>query len=123
MAEKNILIVEDEYINALDLKTQLMLKGYSGFEIVVTGEEAVQRAHFVRFDIIFMDIQLMGEINGIDAAKQIKEKQDVAIVFLSGDFDVLLTNRMKKIKPAGMLRKPFYEHELDGILEKVFPLN
>ncbi len=100
-----------------------MLKGYSGFEIVVTGEEAVQRAHFVRFDIIFMDIQLMGEINGIDAAKQIKEKQDVAIVFLSGDFDVLLTNRMKKIKPAGMLRKPFDEHELDGILEKVFPLN
>ena len=44
MAKRNILIVEDEFITALDLKTQLMMKGYWNFDIVASGEEAVKRA-------------------------------------------------------------------------------
>jgi CheY-like chemotaxis protein len=120
MKRKNILIVEDEYITALDLKTQLILKGQYGFEIVDTGEEAVKKALLEKFDLIFMDIKLKGQIDGIDAAKTILEKQNTAIVFVSGNSDLLKSDRLKKVKPAGIMHKPITGYELAEVLKKVF---
>jgi CheY-like chemotaxis protein len=123
MQRKNILIVEDEYITALDLKTQLILQGQYGFEIVDTGEEAVKRASFEKLDLIFMDIKLKGEIDGIEAAEKIKEIQEVPIVYVSGNSDKLASDRLKETKPAGILHKPVSGFELTEILNKVFNLN
>jgi len=120
MPRRSILIVEDEYITALDLKTQLILKGHYGFEIVDTGEEAVKKALIEKFDLILMDIKLKSELDGIDAAMKIKEKQDVPIVFVSGNSDLLESNRLKKAKPAGILHKPITEYELTEIINNVF---
>jgi CheY-like chemotaxis protein len=120
MQRKNILIVEDEYITALDLKTQLILKGHYGFDIVATGEDAIKRASLEKIDLIFMDIKLKGEIDGIDAAKAIKEIQNVPIVFVSGNSDLLKSNRLKNFNPVGILHKPITEYELTDIINRVF---
>ena len=120
MKKRNILIVEDKYITALDLKTQLILKGHYGFEIVDSGEEAVKMAQIENFDLIFMDIKLKGQIDGIDAAKTIKKNQNVAIVFVSGNSDLLQSDRLKKLKPAGILHKPITGYELSDVLKRVF---
>lgn len=119
MSKRNILIVEDEYITALDLKAQLMMKGYWNFDIVATGEDAVKRALIEKSDLIFMDIILQGELDGIDAANMIKQKQDVSIIFISGNSDLLKSERLKKTKPSGILHKPITEYELMEVLKKV----
>ena len=120
MAKRNILIVEDEYITALDLKTQLMLKSYWNFDVVASGEDAVKRASFEKLDLIFMDIKLKGELDGIDAAEKIKKKQDVPIIFISGNSDLLNSDRLKKTKPSGILHKPITEYKLAEVLKDVF---
>lgn len=121
MPKKNILIVEDEYITALDLKTQILSKGDYDFEIVTTGEEAVQKAVQDAFDLVLIDIKLKGDMNGIEAAERIKEKGDTAVVYVTGNLDLVHTDRLKKTKPKGILKKPISDYELMEIVNKVFP--
>ena len=117
---KRILIVEDEYITALDLKTQLILKGYSDFEIVDSGEEAIDAATKEKFDLILMDIKLRGYIDGIDAAKAISEFANIPVIYVSGNSDLLNSARLKETKPRGILRKPITAEKLAETLKKAF---
>jgi len=117
---KRILIVEDEYITALDLKTQLILKGFSDFEIVASGEEAIKSALRERFDLILMDIKLKGDVDGIEAAKTIRKSVNTPIVYLSGNSDLLASARLKETKPVGILRKPITAYKLMEIIKTVF---
>ena len=119
MEKPNILIVEDEYITALDIKTRLIIKGHYNFEIVASGEDAVKRATADHFDLILMDIKLKGEIDGIEAARIIREKSDVTIVYISGNSDLLNSKRLKDTKPHGALSKPINDWELYQIVEMV----
>ncbi|MBS3817996.1 response regulator [bacterium] len=120
MPKKNILIVEDEYITALDLKTQILSKGDYDFEIVATGEEAVQKALHDKFDMVFIDIKLKGNMDGIEAAERIKDKKDTPVVYVTGNLDLVDTDRLKKTKPEGILRKPISDYELMEIVNKLF---
>ena len=120
MEKLNILIVEDEFITALDLKTTLILHGQYDFYIVASGEEAVKIASIEKLDLIIMDIMLKGEMDGIEAAEKIKENQDVAIVFVSGNSDLLESERLQQTNPAGILKKPVTEYELMEVINSVF---
>jgi len=120
MAKKSILIVEDEYIIALDLKTRLLSKAFYDIEIVANGEEAVKKSSIDKFDLILMDIKLKGELDGIDAAKAIRKNRDVPIVYVSGNADFLESDRLKKTKHEGILIKPVTEYELMEVINKVF---
>ena len=119
MAKSNILIVEDEYITALDIKTRLIIKGHYDFYIVATGEEAVKMASIEKYDLILMDIKLKGEMDGIEAAKQIRKKSNACIVYVSGNSNLLKSQRLKDTKPDGILRKPINDRELYEIVEMV----
>ena len=107
-----ILVVEDEGIIALDIKTSLMEAGYGVAAIVVSGEEAVKSAVIYQPDLILMDIRLHGAIDGIEAARQIRMQSNVPIVFLTAYTDRDTLNRAKATDPFGYLIKPFDEHNL-----------
>jgi CheY-like chemotaxis protein len=121
MLKRNILIVEDEYITALDLKTLLISQYPYNIEIVSSGEYAVKKALKNKFDLILMDIKLKGELDGIDATNMIRKNRDTPIVYLSGNSDLLESARLKKTKHEGILSKPIYEYELMEIINKVIP--
>ena len=70
MKKAKILVVEDDKITAMDLKSKLEQLGYSVPAIVPTGEEAIKRATEIHPDLVLMDIVLKGEIDGIEAAKK-----------------------------------------------------
>jgi len=120
MEVSNILIVEDEYITALDLKILVGSKGAYSLQIVPSGEEAVRRTSDEKIDLIFIDIQLKGELDGIEAVKQIRRKKDIPVVFVSGNSDLLRSDLLKSLHPAGILHKPIEEEAVTGVLEKVF---
>ena len=81
------LIVEDETLVAWHLEAILQELGFGICEIVSTGTEAVVEAFSTAPDIIFMDVNLAGNIDGIEAAKQILERNSVPIVFITAYAD------------------------------------
>ena len=81
---KRVMIVEDELITARAMQITLKAMGYEPCAMASTGDDAINRAETEKPDIILMDINLKGEMDGIEAARQIKTKSGVPIIFLSG---------------------------------------
>ena len=80
MAESRIMVVEDEGIVALDIQSKLESKGYEVPAVVASGEEAVRQAEATSPDLVLMDIQLEGEMDGIQAAEQIRHRFDRPVI-------------------------------------------
>ena len=112
-----ILIVEDENIVALDIQAQLHKLGYESVGHVGHGEEAIVAAKELQPDLILMDIQLAGEMDGITAAQIIRAECDLPVVFITAyDADEILT-RAKLTEPYGYILKPFSEREIHNVIE------
>ena len=112
-----ILIVEDEMITALGIQEHLERLGYTVPTIACSGEEAVTAAAETQPDLILMDIRLKGEMDGVDAAKKIRDRFDVPIVFLTAHADERTVERAKVIEPSGYIIKPHSEAELRSTIE------
>ncbi len=106
MGRTQVLIVEDELITANDIKETIENDGYQVMGIARTGEKAIILAREQMPDIIIMDIQLAGEITGIEAAKEILLIKKVPILFLTANDDPDTLDEVKNINPAGFLTKP-----------------
>jgi CheY-like chemotaxis protein len=104
--EKKILLVEDEIITALFLTSQLRRMGFTVPSVPATGEQAVLLAGTERPDLILMDINLAGMMDGITAAGKIRENRTVPVIFLTGYSDGEIIARAKEQKPANILSKP-----------------
>ena len=77
MTKARILVVEDEVIVARDLQRTLTRLGYDVPAIAASGEEAVERVAATQPDLVLMDIHLSGEMDGIAAADQIRDRKSV----------------------------------------------
>ena len=116
MKKQKILIVEDEIIIALNLKKLIMRLGNYDCASVSSGEHAVKLSKSFEPDLIFMDINLKGKINGIEAARQIRTKKDVPVVFVSAYTDEETIEEAKRTNPAVYLTKPIYAHVVEKTL-------
>lgn len=101
-----ILIVEDEAISALDLKLVLEQLGYKTTQIATTGEEAVALAGRQNPDVVLMDINIDGEMDGIQAAEKIRSAFGIPVIFMTGYSDADMMEKAKKVAPAAILNKP-----------------
>jgi PAS domain S-box-containing protein len=121
-----ILICEDEVMLAKDLSRSLKNLGYEVVERVSSAEEALQMVEESKPDLILMDIQLDGEMDGIETAAKIRSRFDIPVVYLTGYAEKDVLNRAKKTGPYGYLSKPvgllelrstvdtaLYKHEAD----------
>lgn len=117
MAKISILIVEDEIIVSKYIEACLLSLGYDIAAVVITGEEAVEKAFALEPGLVLMDIRLAGKMSGTEAAIQIREKLDVPIVFLTAYADNKTIEMAKESEPYGYLVKPFYEKELHTTIE------
>lgn len=117
MPKARILIVEDERIVAEDIKRALETFGYVVPSIAGSGTEAIRKAREESFDLAIMDIMLSGTMDGIDAAKSIRERFNIPIVFLTAHVDENLLARATITEPFGYLLKPFEDRELCSTIE------
>ncbi len=113
----NILIVEDEHIVAMELKSRLNELGYSVCAAVATGEDAITKSIELLPDLILMDINIKGEFDGVEAAKRIKNQYEIPIIFLTAFTDDKTLDRAKVVEPYGYIVKPFEERELHTTIE------
>jgi PAS domain S-box-containing protein/putative nucleotidyltransferase with HDIG domain len=114
---RNILVVEDERIVALDIKSRLEVLGYSVCGIVETGEKSISAAEEKKPDLVLMDIMLEGEMDGIEAAAKIQSMFDIPVIFLSAYSDDFTIQRAKISEPYGYILKPFDGKDLHTHIE------
>ncbi len=112
-----VQIVEDDPLIGLDLKRALEGFGYNVTGPCVTAEEAIENVAKKKPNLILMDINLKGEMDGISAAKAISQTSAVPIIFLTADTDERTLQRAMPILPYGYLIKPFDPFELRSTIE------
>ncbi|WP_341738962.1 EAL domain-containing protein [Microcoleus sp. CAWBG640] len=117
MSNNKILIVEDESIIAEDLFDSLTSLGYQVTAIVYSGEEAIIAASEVRPDLVLMDVNLQGEIDGITAAEKIRSRFQIPVIYLTAYADENTLRRVNSTKPFGCIIKPFEEKNLHTTIQ------
>ena len=117
MRKPTILVVEDESIVARDIRQQLGELGYDPIADTPMAEEALVLAEQLRPDLILMDIQLAGKMNGIEAAEIIRKRFGTPVIFLTAYASESTLSRAKLVEPSGYLIKPFDERSLHTVIE------
>ena len=117
MANPKVLIVEDDKIIVNVEKWRLLKLGYEVCGSAGTGAEAMNCVAAMRPDIVLMDINLQGEIDGIEAAGRIKKNFNIPVIFVSSNTDEETISRAKTVNPDGFIRKPFEDNDLRIAIE------
>lgn len=118
MDEKiKLLIVEDEMVIAANISLQLSELGYEVTGIVPRGEEALVHVRDNPPDIILLDINLKGELDGIETAREMQKMQDIPVIYLTANVDDAHFNRAKDTHPFGFIAKPFKKLDLQRAIE------
>jgi len=119
MVGEQILVVEDEIIVAKNIQNLLEGLGYNVPAVVSSGKDAVKKMAETHPDLVLMDIKLGGDIDGIEAADQIRDSLHVPIVYLTPYVDDEILRRAKITEPYGYIIKPLEERELQSNIEIV----
>ncbi|MGR9088787.1 MAG: PAS domain S-box protein, partial [Gammaproteobacteria bacterium] len=117
MLANKIMIVEDEGIIAMDIRSQLEGFGYEVVATAFSGGQAITLATQHRPDLVLMDIVLKGDMDGISAAQTIAESMYIPIIFLTAYSDPSTLRRAKVTGAYGYLVKPFRPDELHASIE------
>lgn len=120
MVARRILIVEDEIIIAMDLEDTLARWGFEA-STVISGEAALRQAAELRPDLVFMDIQLAGPMNGFEAARELRARFGVRCIFLSAFNSPDFVREAQTAEPLGCLTKPVHGWALRALLEQALP--
>lgn len=119
-AGKQILVVEDEVISAMGLQKTLKHMGYIVPITVSSGEKAIEMVKENKPDMVLIDINLKGEMNGFEIASKIHSFSDIPIIFMTAYSDENTLERTKSTEFYGHLIKPFSDIELQKVIEIAF---
>jgi len=112
-----ILIVEDEMIIAANISLQLSHLGYEVIGIIPRAEEVLPFIREHQPDILLLDINLKGDLDGIKVAHLINKEYKLPIIFLTANSDEAHFNRAKVINPYAFISKPFKKLDLQRAIE------
>jgi len=113
-AVPRVLVVEDEALIALDYTVTLEGMGFEVCAIASTGAEALKHAAAHQPDVILMDVNIRGDLDGIETAHRIRDAGiRSAIIFVTAFGDPETVARMKAFAPHGYLRKPVMPEDLE----------
>jgi DNA-binding LytR/AlgR family response regulator len=112
-----ILVVEDEMIIAAKISMQLTSLGYEVTGILPRGEEALLHVEENKPDIVLLDINLKGKIDGIETAALMQQRNNIPIIYLTANSDEATFNRAKPTRPYAFISKPFKQLDLQRAIE------
>ena len=115
-AQARVLIVEDEFLIAMELEYRLLEAGIEVVGTAITAEEAIAIAKSEKPDLAIMDIRLAGRRDGVDAAIELFSLYGIRSVFASAHADSGTRKRAAAASPIGWLQKPYPAEELIQLL-------
>lgn len=117
LQKPKILVVEDEIIVAVNLGQKLKKLGYELVGITSSGEEAIQKAEENHPDLVLMDINIEGNLDGIETAEVLRNRFHTPVIYLTAYADESTLDRAKKTQPLGYIVKPFESDQLRSSIE------
>jgi DNA-binding NarL/FixJ family response regulator len=102
-----ILLVEDDYLIAMQVEIALSEAGFELAGIAASAEEAIEMAAAHRPAFAIMDIRLAGQRDGIDAALELFQNHDIRCIFATAHSDPDTSRRAEPAQPLGWLQKPY----------------
>jgi two-component system, response regulator PdtaR len=109
---RRILVVEDDYLVALQFENALTEAGFDVVDIASTAEEAVQFVPEHQAELVLMDVRLAGPQDGIHAAGEILERFGIRSIFISAFADPATRARAEGANPVAWLTKPVSNQKL-----------
>jgi len=119
MSIKNILIAEDDMIIQMFLSKII---NNAGFRVVGEARNYIEILKLVdktQPDLIVMDIGLEGEKDGIETAHILNKKNNIPILFITGNSDKATMDRAHEVEPIGIIFKPIDEYSLIDTLIQI----
>jgi two-component system, response regulator PdtaR len=107
MSNHRIVVVEDDVFIRLDLTTQLRAAGHTVVGTADSAAEAVRVVEHERPDLVLMDVRLVGDRDGIEAATEIWQRFAIRSLFVSANLDAAARAKASAANPVGFLEKPF----------------
>jgi signal transduction histidine kinase len=117
MIPGRIYIVEDEALIAMELQDRLRSLGYEVAGTAANGEDVVREISARNVDLVLMDINLSGDMSGIEVAAWLRDNLQIGVIFLTAFSDPPLIDRARQVEPYGYLVKPYEERELHATLQ------
>ena len=115
--QRTILVVDDETMIAEDLCESLQEAGYRVLTPAHSGPDALRKVQEESPDLVLMDINLKGDMDGINTTQAIQKIDDCAVIYLTANADSQTLQRAKMTNPFGYIIKPFRERELHAMVE------
>jgi len=112
MSGEKILIVEDDDIIARVEDWRLKNLGYTVCGRATNGADAIELVANKKPDVVLMDINIKGEIDGIETARMIKKEFNIPVIYVTSHSDGATLVRAKETKPDGFILKPFEDNDL-----------
>lgn len=112
-----ILIVEDEFVTSKHIGQTLSNLGYDVVGVATYGEQAIDKAAHLQPDLVLMDIQLKGPVDGVTVAQQIQTHYGIPVVYLTAHSDEITIQRVLHSNPYGYIVKPFQVDDLRDTIE------
>ena len=119
MEKLKVLIVEDDMISAAALRSELKAMGHEVCPLAPTGEKAIRIAETEHPDVVFMDVRLRGEMNGIDASREISSRVGASIIFMSGYSMEVFKGMMGSVESFRLISKPVKPEDVEDAIAAV----
>lgn len=116
----NVLIVEDDPITAQDISEMLEEYGMRVTDSVSSGESALELVKVNRPDVILMDVNLEGELDGVATAAKLQEYENIPLIYLTANSDKITASRAFSTNPSAFITKPFDETNMIYAIELAF---
>ncbi|MEM6431375.1 MAG: response regulator [Deinococcota bacterium] len=122
--EPQVLIAEDEYLIAASIRESL-LKYPQPLEVVIVqrGRMLVENLKQLNPDVLIMDINLRGLVDGIEAVKRIQQTRNIPVIYITADSRPATLERAQTTQPVAYLTKPFKDHDLHEALSRALQGN
>jgi len=112
-----VMLVENEIVSAKSLEKMLLKLGYDIVSVVKSGEDVLEYVNNIHPDIILMDIELEGKIDGIEATAQVQAEVDIPVIYITSFDDELTLQRALITSPYNYLSKPVSDKMLGNAIE------
>lgn len=115
---RSIFIIEDEGLIALMLQKFLSSQNFSISGIAKEGLKAIEMIQVLNPDLVVMDVNIQGDMNGVETFKKIRGFSNIPIIFLTGNTVEIITDE-EACKGVPIFEKPISLSDLKKMIDKM----
>lgn len=111
-----IVIVEDDALIAYQIQECVETLGHEVLGYYDDAESALESINKIKPDLVFMDIELNGAVDGIQCAGTLKYKYDVPFIFITSHDETEIIHEATQLTPLNFIPKPFTDKNIEAAL-------